>query len=67
MDVTFLCQIRLPDNDPGSLPGISEDIQDELLSAGYDVLSVRPWTREGVSAPTADLLAPPTEPGGLFL
>jgi hypothetical protein len=67
MDVTFLCQIRLPNETGSTLPGVAEDIADELINAGYEILSVRPWAREGVSSPDALASTPPPPVDGLFL
>jgi hypothetical protein len=43
MTVTFLVAINL--DDLTSLPDVALDLQDDLESAGHDVVSVNPWAR----------------------
>jgi hypothetical protein len=46
MDSTFLCRLKLPDDEPGTLAGIAEQIKESLEMDGLEVLSVQPWSRQ---------------------
>jgi hypothetical protein len=50
MTVTFLVAVRL--TDLSTLTDYASDIEDDLVTAGHDVVSVKPWAR-----PTANPLA----------
>ena len=43
MQTTFLVKVEIMD--VTEIPGVAEDIEDDLLSAGHDVISVEPWAR----------------------
>lgn len=53
MTATFLIEIDLPDVSPQVLMDEAATIQQDLLSQGLDVLSVKPWAR-----PTLEAQAP---------
>lgn len=46
MDSTFLCRLQLPDDEPGTLAGIAEQIKESLEMDGLEVVSVQPWSRQ---------------------
>ncbi len=61
MDATFLCRVKLPNDDPSTLAGIAEQITESLEMDGLEVQSVVPWERDGLSSfpePTAPITLP---------
>ena len=56
MDSTFLCRLRIPDEEPGTLAGTAEQIRESLEMDGLDVVSVQPWSRQSIEPINA---APP--------
>lgn len=46
MNVSYIVTMELPDAiDPATINDISLDIEDDLISNGYDIVSVAPWAR----------------------
>jgi len=72
MDVAFILHVNV--QDVSTLADEAADIQDDLTSAGHDVVSVTPWTRPTLqsqtgtsttlpfSQPSVPLPLPPTDP-----
>jgi len=58
MDSTFLCRLTLPDDSPGTLAGIAEQIQESLEMDGLDVVSVQPWSRQSLEQASPSFLPP---------
>jgi hypothetical protein len=55
MTVTFLVAVNL--SDLTTLADVAADIEDDLASAGHDVVSVKPWTRPTAQTPAANPFA----------
>lgn len=62
MNVTFLLHLNV--EDVSQIPALAVDIQDDLIGAGHDVISVEPWSRptQNLASPLVPLPSPPTEP-----
>lgn len=50
MTATFLVEIEI--NDPSELTAMSDDILDAVESAGFPVLTVKPWQRQTLTQTT---------------
>lgn len=58
MKRTFLVDLEIPD-DGSALPAdVAEDIHSDLLSSGYDVISVKPWKSPNEIATSLGLTNP---------
>lgn len=62
MEVTFLVALNV--DELGSLQSLADQIDDDLMASGHDVLSVKPWARpiSGANQPAGgfvSLNAPP--------
>lgn len=60
MTATILVEIQTDNTD---LFGVAADIQEELTSAGFEVLSAKPWSRPSQASPTLGSLT--QSPGGV--
>ena len=62
MHVTFLIAINL--DDLSDLPGVAQEINDDLNQSGFEVLSVAPWARPALQpiVPTQTQTQPITQP-----
>ena len=61
MQVTYLIAMELPDGmSPEEITGAGLDIEDELITSGFEVISVTPWARPSLG------IEPQEEDLGLF-
>lgn len=58
MNAAFI--VKLDVGDVSTLANTAADIEDDLASKGYLVISVKPWRRQGMVLPAA-LQPPPTQ------
>jgi hypothetical protein len=59
-DVAFITTLKL--DDLSDLPGIAQEISDDLQQGGFDVVTVVPWQRPSLQQPAVGGLANPTVP-----
>jgi hypothetical protein len=53
MNVTYLTTIQLPEGmAPDDIINTGQDIEDELVAQGFDVISVVPWARPALGLDT---------------
>lgn len=58
MEVTYLVAVNI--EDLSTITDQALDIQDDLESAGHDVVSVKPWARPSQQAPIDAFAAAPS-------
>jgi hypothetical protein len=56
MDVTFLATVNL--DDLSDLPGVAQEINDDLTQSGFEVVQVAPWARPTLAQGTPTLQTP---------
>lgn len=56
MKVAFIVNIEL--EDPSMAADTAVDIEDDLVSAGFDVVSVQPWARPAMGIAPAEEIPP---------
>jgi hypothetical protein len=67
MNATFLVTVDVLDET--AIPDTALDIEDDLLSAGHDVIVVKPWARPTIGLESSQLFgggAEPERPPSLF-
>lgn len=61
MNVSYIVTMELPEGtDPPTIQNIALDLEDDLITGGYDIISVTPWARPSLG------LEPEGEDMGLF-
>lgn len=58
MRVTFLATVNL--DDLSDLPGVAQEISDDLQQSGFEVVSVAPWARPSLQQAVGPTIGPTT-------
>ena len=60
MNAAFVVTISVPDTSPDYLAETAFEVEQAMLDAGFEVISVNPWNRSGEGSAAPLTITPPT-------